>query len=407
MPSKNRKSQTNRRKKHEPGLRRDYGPNLVLLVLALVLVGLAVVYSSSSHFSDIRTGDPATYFIRQLEKAVAGIVIMLVVSRIDYRKLIPFAKPALWFSAGLLLFLLLVPEESSLVGGPIFKDTPLEGKKRWLFLGGFSFQPSEIAKFSVILWCAHTAVRKARDVEHFTKGVLPFLLAMGGVSFLVVFEPDLSQAFLITISVLLILYLAGSRKRHLAAVVITGVLLFALFCRLEPYRWERVKVHVGISDSPAAQKYTYQGEQSKIAIGSGGLTGVGWGASRQKMMYLPEAYKDFIFSIVGEEFGFLGAGLLVAAYCYFAALGLRIARAAKDRFGYYLSLGIVVTIVLGALINMMVVTVLVPSTGITLPFISYGGSSLIVSLASVGVLRNIARVSAGKVRRSHEGGNIL
>lgn len=405
MPSKSR--QKTSAKSTQPGLRRDYGKNLVLLVLALVLFGLTMVYSSSSHFSEVRAGEPSFFFLRQLQKAVVGIVVMLIVSRIDYRKFVPLAKPFLWVSAGFLLVLLVLPEDSHLIGGPAFAGTKLEGVRRWLFLGGFSFQPSELAKFSVILWGAHTAVKKARDVEQFTKGVLPFLLVMGGVALLVVLEPDLSQAFLITMSLFLILYLAGSRKRHLAAVILVGLALFILFCRMEPYRWDRLMTYLGRSDSVAAQALEYQGEQSKIAIGSGGLVGVGWGASRQKLMFLPEAYKDFIFSIIGEEFGFLGAGLLIAAYCYFAFLGFRIARAAKDRFGYYLSLGIVAMIVFGALINMMVVTVIIPATGVTLPFISYGGSSLLVSLASVGVLRNIARVSAGKVRAAHGGGSLL
>jgi len=377
------------------GVRKDHGKPLIMLTFAFVVTGLAVVYSASAHISEAATGNQWYLLIRQAQKALVGILLMILFSKIDYRNLRKLAKPLLWVSFVLLLVLLILPAESSLLGGVAGSDGGSK-VRRWYSLFGMSFQPSEFAKFAVILWGAHTAVVKSRFLENFTKGVVPFLVTMGIVAFLVVIEPDLSQAFLIAVTLLAILYLAGSRKAHLLPVVLAGILAFILFCRMEPYRWERVMAHIGASGT--SQGVNYQSEQSLIAIGSGGLVGVGWGAGRQKLKFLPEAHKDFIFSIIGEEFGLLGSLLIISGYCYFFYLGLKIARSAKDMFGYYLSSGIVVMIILGAIINMMVVVVLVPSTGLPLPFISYGGSSLVVSLVSVGVLRSVAKVSAGTAR---------
>lgn len=376
------------------GVRKDHGKALVRLTLAFVLIGLAVVYSSSAHISEAANGDDWYLLVRQAQKAVVGILLMILFSKIDYRNLRKLAKPLLWVSFFSLLVLLLLPEDSSLLGGVAGSDG--EKVRRWYSLFGMSIQPSEFAKFAVILWGAHTVVTKASFLENFKKGVLPFLVVLGVIAFLVVVEPDLSQAFLISVTLLGILYLAGSRKAHLVPIVLVGILAFLLFCRMEPYRWERLMSH--IDDSGSSEGINYQSEQSLIAVGSGGLVGVGWGAGRQKLRFLPEAHKDFIFSIIGEEFGLLGALLIITGYGYFCYLGLNIARSAKDRFGYYLSSGIVVMIVLGAILNMMVVVVLIPSTGLPLPFISYGGSSLVVSLVSVGVLRSVAKVSAGNLR---------
>jgi cell division protein FtsW len=385
-----------KKKSSHQGIRRDYGKPLVKLTLALVLIGLAMVYSASAPLSEPLSGDSEFHLLRQAQKALVGIVLMMFFAKFDYRKLRKYAKPFLWASVGLLLGLLIIPEESSLIGEVTSGQGDSEKIRRWYYIFGMSFQPSEFAKFAVILWAAHTAVIKSKSVENFMKGTLPFLIVMGVISILIVLEPDLSQAFLIAVSLFAVLYLAGSKSTHLLYVVLAGLLLLGLFCYLEPYRWERILAYLGISGS--SQGVNYQGDQSQIAIGSGGLVGLGWGAGRQKMRFLPEAHKDFIFAIIGEEFGLLGGIVLITGYACFAYFGFKIARAAKDRFGYYLSSGLVVMIILGAILHMLVVEVMVPATGLTLPFISYGGSSLVVSLASVGVLRSVAKVSAGKVR---------
>jgi cell division protein FtsW len=370
--------------------RKNYGRSLLILTVFLVAGGLIAVYTSSSHISRGLTGESDYFLKHQAIRAAAGLVLMLLLSRLDYQRLRTVTKPLLWVSFLLLLFLLFLPESSSLLGGPPAEDGG-EKVRRWLSLFGFTFQPSELAKFAVILWGAHTAVNKARLMEDFGKGVLPFMFVMMVIALLIVVEPDLSQSVLICLSLLIMLYLTGARKSHLIPIVLTGAVLFVIFCLLEPYRWERVLGHLGISGT--TQGVNYQENQSLIGLGSGGVFGVGWGAGRQKLKFLPEAHKDYILSIIGEEFGFAGAALLVLAYVYFAHLGFAIARDARDSFGFYLSSGLVCMIVVAALINMLVVTGLVPSTGLTLPFISYGGSSLFVCLGSVGVLRNVARLS--------------
>jgi cell division protein FtsW len=373
-----------------PGRRRNYGRSLLILTLFLVAGGLIAVYTSSAHISRDLTGESGYFLEQQALKALVGLVLMLILSRLDYQKLRRITKPLLWISFLLLLILLVLPESSSLLGGP--SAPPGEEKvRRWFSLFGVTLQPSEFAKFAVVLWGAHTAVNKARLMEDFNKGILPFAFVMVLISLPIVLEPDLSQSMLISLSLLLILYLAGTRKSHLVPILLAGLVLFVVFCTLEPYRWDRVKGYFGISGT--TQGVNYQENQSLIGLGSGGVFGVGWGAGRQKLRFLPEAHKDYIFSIIGEEFGFVGATLLVLAYIYFAYLGLAIARDARDSFGFYLASGLVFMIVIGALINLLVVTGIVPSTGLTLPFISYGGSSLVMCLGSVGVLRNIARLS--------------
>ncbi|MFQ6103103.1 MAG: putative lipid II flippase FtsW [Candidatus Glassbacteria bacterium] len=381
-------SESRRRKTSHGRGRKDYGKSLVLLTMVLVVAGLVVVYSATAHISKDITGDTERLFMRQAEKALFGILLMIGISRLDYRKWGRLSKFLLWVSFALLLGLLILPEGHFLLG-----PSRSVSARRWYNIFGLSVQPSEFARFAVIVWAADTAVRKGRSIEKFVKGTLPFIIVMAVISFLVVIEPDLSQAILISLSLLALLYLAGSRSVHIISIILVGIVVFFIFCRMEPYRWKRVKDHLGLSES--SEEVGYQGRQSRIAIGSGGIIGAGGGAGKQKLKYLPEAHKDFIFAIIGEEFGFIGAALLVMGYAYFGYLGLRIARTAKDRFGFYLSSGLVVMIILGATLNMLVVTVIFPATGLTLPFISYGGSSLVVSLMSVGVLRNIARVSRG------------
>jgi len=188
-----------------------------------------------------------------------------------------------------------------------------------ILLFGISFQASEFAKFAVILWGAATAQNKLNSIENFSKGVFPFLLTMAGVPILVALQPDLSQAALIAVSLFIILYLAGSRKAHLVPIVLSGIACFVIFCYLEPYRWRRLLGFLGLSGT--AGGINYQGDQSLIAIGSGGVFGVGWGAGKQKLFFLPEMHKDFIFASVGEEFGLLGAVLLIIGYGIFVIPG--------------------------------------------------------------------------------------
>lgn len=378
-----------------PEGRPNFGRRLMILTVFLVVAGLIAVYTSSSHISKNLMGESDYFFYRQAVRALLGISLMLVLARGDYQKLRKLAKPLLWISFLLLLLLLVLPEDSSFLGGP--PAPPGEERvRRWLNLFGFTFQPSELAKLAAVVWGAHTAVSKGRFMEDFWRGVLPFAFAMMVISLPIALEPDLSQSMLVSLSLLLMLYLAGSKKSKLVPIIACGMILFVIFCQVEPYRWDRVKGFLGISGT--SRGVNYQETQSLIGLGSGGIVGVGWGAGRQKLKFLPEAHKDYIFSIIGEEFGFAGATLLILGYMAFAHLGLAIAREAREGFGFYLAMGLVVTIVMGALLNMLVVTGLVPSTGLTLPFISYGGSSLVVCLASVGILRSISRLSRMGVR---------
>ncbi|MBD3399125.1 MAG: putative lipid II flippase FtsW [Candidatus Coatesbacteria bacterium] len=350
---------------------------LFIVTTALVLVGLLLVGSAGQVLGAAR-GDALYYLKSQLWKLLPGVALMLLLWRLGAARLAKLAKPALLVGMGLLVLVLLQDfgAESS-------------GARRWLSLGLFSFQPSEIVKLLLVLYLASRLARTTERLGEFKRGLLPPLLVVLAACALLLLQPDLSTALLLFVTALALFWIAGVPGKHLLLTLAVLIPLVVVLVYLEPYRWARVTAF--LDPWADAEASGYQIVQSLLAIGSGGLSGVGLGASQQKLFYLPEAHTDFIFSILGEELGLLGGLAVLGLFVALVIIGLRIVKAARDPFSRLTALGVTVWLGLQALINIGVVTALLPTTGLPLPFISYGGSSLVVGLAAVGLLAGVAR----------------
>jgi cell division protein FtsW len=347
---------------------------LVLVTLGLTAFGLVMVYSATSAPAALGGGDPVFYLKRESIYAAIGVVLLLVATRTDYRALRYLAPPLMLTSLGLCLAVLVVGQQ-------------VNGARRWLGAGPLSFQPSELAKLSIAIWAAAYLSRRPAP-RTLGELVRPIGLTTGIFCALILVEPDLGTVISISIVLGAILVVSGTPLRVLAAGGSIAVALGLAAIWIEPYR--RARLFSFIDPWHDAQGAGFQTVQAIIGLGSGGLFGVGLGQGVQKVNYLPEAHTDMIFATIGEELGLIGAVLVIAAYCAFAYAGLRVALRCRDPFGKRLAAGLTTLICGQALINLAAVLGLAPLTGITLPFVSYGGSSLVVSLASVGVLLNIA-----------------
>jgi len=347
---------------------------LLSVVLFLVFIGVVMVFSASAIVSHEKFDTSYLFLIKQIIWTVMGVFLMLVLARIDYNKLQKFSRPLMVFSFSLLVLVLLIES------GEI---------KRWLKFGMVNFQPSEMAKICLILYIADVLDRKGSKLQDFKKGLLPILAVAGIFLILIYAEPDLGTAVILGMVVLAMLFMGGVRLFHLLSLVLASIplLYFAVFH--VGYRRERILTF--INPWADAQRIGYQIVQALLALGSGGFFGKGLGASRAKLFFLPEPYTDFIFSIIGEELGFLGASLIIFLFVIIAWRGLHIATRAPNQFGNLLAAGITFLITFQAVLNISIVTACLPTKGITLPFLSYGGSSLVFSLAGVGILLNISR----------------
>ena len=347
---------------------------LLSVVLFLVFIGVVMVFSASAIVSHEKFDTSYLFLIKQIIWTVMGVFLMLVLARIDYNKLQRFSRPLMVFSFSLLVLVLLIES------GEI---------KRWLKFGMVNFQPSEMAKICLILYIADVLDRKGSKLQDFKKGLLPILAIAGIFLILIYAEPDLGTAVILGLVVLAMLFMGGVRFFHLLSLVLASIplLYFAVFH--VGYRRERILTF--INPWADAQRIGYQIVQALLALGSGGFFGKGLGASRAKLFFLPEPYTDFIFSIIGEELGFLGASLIIFLFVIIAWRGLHIATRAPNQFGNLLAAGITFLITFQAVLNISIVTACLPTKGITLPFLSYGGSSLVFSLAGVGILLNISR----------------
>jgi cell division protein FtsW len=351
---------------------------LATTVAVLNLVGVVMVLSASSVASLTDYGSPWYFFMRQVLWTALGALAFVVAFRFDYHKLRRFVKPLLILS-GVLLVVVLIPGIGVYVAG----------SRRWLGAGMFRFQPTELAKLALLLYAADLASRRAREIGDWRRVVKPVVIVLGVFGFLVMREPDLGSALVLALIVATILVAAGTRPKHLAALAVCGVSVVTVLALAEPYRRARLLTFL----HPFADQTNagYQISQSLIAIGSGGWTGVGLGAGRAKWNFLPNAHTDFIFAIIGEELGLLGGLLVLALFVAFAALGIRVALRAPDRFGALLACGITTGIVGQAAINIGAVVGLLPITGIPLPFVSFGGTALVTTMFAAGVLANVAR----------------
>ena len=347
---------------------------LVLVTLGLTAFGLVMVYSATSAPAAIGGGDSVFYLKRESIYAAIGVAFLILGSRMDYRALRYMAPPLMLASLGLCLAVLVIGQQ-------------VNGARRWLGVGSFAFQPSELAKVSLAVW-ASSYLARHRAPQSLKELARPIGITTGLFAVLILLEPDLGTVISIGIVLGAILVVSGVPLRVLAG---GGAIAFALGMAaiwFEPYR--RARLFSFIDPWRDAQGAGFQTLQAIIGFGSGGFFGTGIGRGVAKVNYLPEAHTDMIFATIGEELGLIGAALVLAAYCAFAYAGLRVALRCRDPFGKRLAAGLTTLICGQALINLAAVLGLAPLTGITLPFVSYGGSSLVVSLASVGVLLNIA-----------------
>ncbi|MEA1960621.1 MAG: stage V sporulation protein E [Bacillota bacterium] len=356
-------------------------PDFILFITALTLVGLGLVmvFSSSAVTSNIRYEDAYYFFKKQLMWALISIIIMIVVMKINFFRLRSFAVPLMLVSLVCLI----------LVVTPV--GIEVKGSSRWLGVGPFTFSPSELAKLAMVLFLAKSMENNIDKMHSFKEGVFPYLLMIAVVCGLIMLQPDLGTSVALAGTVFFMLMVSGARISHLSMLVASGFGAVVVAVLIAPYRMERVVAW--LNPWKYASDEGFQTIQSLYAIGSGGLFGMGLGRSRQKWFYLPEQHTDFIYAIIGEELGFIGAFLVIVLFLLFAWRGFKIAMNAPDNFSSLLAAGLTIMVVLQAGINIGVVSGALPVTGITLPFISYGGTSLLFTMAAVGLLLNISRYS--------------
>ena len=368
----------------QTALRRDPAVMVTVVTSALLLLGLAMIFSASFVSSLNNDVSPFLYVKKQALWAILGVVAFIAFSRIDYRKLKGWGYVGMVVVV-LLLLAVLIPGLGVTVGG----------SSRWLSLGPLSLQPSELAKIALILFIADVFSRKdPNSVKQLSHTILPVIPVLGILTLLIMAQPDMGTTMLVGTIGFGMLFLAGAPMRYLAVMGGLGASIATFGALAEPYRRERVLAFMNPWSDPL--NTGYQTIQSLMAMGSGGFFGVGIGASRQKWLYVPNAHTDFIYAIIGEEMGLLGTLIVLGMFAFLAYLGIRIARGAPDRFGMYIATGVTIWISVQALVNMGAVTASLPITGVPLPLVSFGGSSLVVTLIGIGILTNIARQSVSK-----------
>ncbi len=350
---------------------------LVILTGIFLAFGLATVYSASA-IVEMQAGyGHAHLLVRQVIGMAVGVVLFGIAAKMDAELWEKLAWPILILSL-LLLFVVILPFTVGIA-------PRIHGARRFLF--GSSLQPSELGKLAVVIWTSMLVVKKGPALRRLTKGLLPFLVVIGAMDILVMLEPDLSTAMMFTLVMGIILFAAGVRIGHFVAL---GVMLIPLvYVKIERLNYVLLRMSAFFDPGAAPLEVSYQLRQSLIAVGSGQIFGVGFGRGRQQYGFLPFGYDDFIAGHIGEEWGFVGLVLLVLAFAVYAALGFRIARKARSPFLQLVAVGLTVTMVLTAYLHIGVATGLLPTTGLTLPFISYGRSNLILSLVMTGILVNI------------------
>ena len=348
----------------------------IAIVTTLVAFGVLMTYSSSVRYAEDVFNNSFHFFYKELMWLAIGLVAAVIVYKIHYQFIQKMSSWILLFSICLLVLVFL----------------PGIGHKannayRWIKFAGFTFQPSEFAKLAVIIFIADRLAKNRRHVSKFIKGVFVPLIIVVIPLVLILMEPDLGTPVVITLTVFVLFYIGGTKLWHLAILIIGGIAAVIPLVLTSPYRMKRLLAFLN-PDSDIANS-GYQIYQSLIAIGSGQLNGVGLGKSIQKLRYLPEAHTDFVFAIVGEELGFKGAGALVLLFILFLIVAFKMTSDIRDMFGHLVATGIITMLTLQAIINIGVVTSCLPTKGIALPFISYGGSSMIFSLTACGLLLNI------------------
>lgn len=357
------------------------------LVVVLLLFGLVMLSSASSVLGYQRFGD-SNYFLKKQAVSVAvGLVVFFITLRIDYHFWRRWAVPGLIGTVALLVMVFVPGIGPSLLGA-----------RRWINLGSVLFQPSELAKLAFLFYLAAWFERRDHLLGRFQEGLMPFLITLGVVAGLVLLQPDLGTTLIIVLMSVTIFFTAGGSKRHLLALGGFGAVLLGIMVKLKPYQAQRLTVFLNPNLDP--QGIGYHIKQAWLAIGSGGWFGLGLGHSQQKFNYLPEPAGDSIFAVAAEELGFIFVIFFILAWLTLTLRGLRIARNAPDQFGRFVATGISVWLGFQTFLNIGALSGILPLTGIPLPFMSQGGSAMIVSLAAVGVMMNISRQTRRQIQRS-------
>jgi len=357
---------------------------LILLSAVLVAFGLASIYAASSTLVERGRVVGTALVLDQVVGALVGGLLLLMAARIDLERVRRLSWP-LVLAVFVMLLILVLPFTTGIA-------PRINGSRRWLQLPGVSIQVSELAKLAVVLWAAMLCAKKGTEVRRLRRGLLPILTIVGPLAALLLLQPDLSSAMEISLLAMVVLFAAGARIGHF--ILLGVVAMPVLWQRIEDVQYQLLRMATFLDPGADRLGATYQVDQSLIGLGAGKLFGVGFGQGQQKLGFLPYPYSDFIFSTIGEEWGFVGVVFLVAVYSLFLAVALRIARQAGDPFRQYLAVGLAAMIGVDAFTHMGVGLGILPTTGLVLPFVSYGRSSLVVALISTGLL-----INAGSRRR--------
>ncbi|MFH1655111.1 MAG: putative lipid II flippase FtsW [Candidatus Omnitrophota bacterium] len=352
--------------------------SLVIITSILICLGVVMIYSTSSIYAWQKLGDPAYFLKRHILYIMLGTILTLLIMSIDYRLLQRHAKSIMLISL-FLLILVLIPG----VGREI------SGARRWFRFFGLSFQPAEFAQLAMIIYVASFLSRENKNIKDFYSGFLPVITVLGIFTILILVQPDLGMSVALVTIAFFMLFVGGIRLAHLGAIALLSLPVLYLLIYRVPYRLSRIVSFWDPWKDPKGSGF--QLIQSQLALGSGGMLGVGLGRGMQKLFYLPAAHTDFIFSIIGEELGLIGTLSVVVLFILFIWLASKIAMNATDSFGHYLGIGITAVIAFEAIVNIGVSTGTLPTKGLPLPFISYGGTSLVLDMISVGLLLNISK----------------
>lgn len=358
-------------------LQRNIDTSMLLMTVALTCIGVVMVYSSSAIMAAERFGDGFYFLKRQALYTLVGFLVLCLATYFNYENWRKLAVFSLLVSIGLLA-LLLVPGIGVKVGGAV----------RWIRLPGVTLQPAELVKMTLVLYLAHSLTRKKEKVRSLTKGYLPYMIVLGLLLFLLLKQPDLGSSMIVAGVALVMLIVAGVRWLYILPTILMSLPVLYYLVMNSDYRRRRIMAFL----DPWTDPYDsgFQIIQSLVAFGKGGVTGEGLGIGQQKLFYLPEAHTDFIFSVIGEELGMIGVLVVAALFLLLVLSGIRIALQCQEPFGRNLAFGLSLLIGLGAFVNMAVCMGLLPTKGLTLPFISYGGTSLVTNLLAVGILLNIS-----------------
>lgn len=379
-----------RASKPEPSM--EAGPvdvTLAATLVGLIAFGVTMVYSASAVYASSMFGDGYHFLIRQTMFASVGLVVLLVFTHINIDWLRRSTYPVLLMAVLLMIAVALGLGRSA------------GGATRWLAVGSINVQPAELAKLAIVMWLAHSLAKKAHRVRTFSIGFLPHVLVAGLLMVLCLAQPDFGSAVMIGLLTFVVLFAAGAKAGYLLGGILLALPIGYASIASSPYRMRRIKAF--LEPFEHRQDAGYQITESLMGFGSGGWTGVGLGDGRQKLLFLPEAHTDFISAIIGEELGFIGVCLLCAAFAWIVLRGLRAAWRVQDEYAAYLAAGMTLFIGLQAFTNLAVAMGLLPTKGLALPFVSYGGSSLLVNAAAAGIVLNVSRFGVPAATGSEDG----